>query len=154
MKGVRMTLDTTVNKNYVENWRNSSWYDKATDSITATVDADTWMTPVDNLCTTLGKIGDFVTISFDCYGGCRVGGWNLNKEAFVRCEGSGNYKNISDHGTVWFDSPAKYRRLWVTYKLTQGEGPSFFIAVGVDGGTMHIRNIKVELSDHPTDYEE
>lgn len=154
MKGIRMTLDTKVNKNYVEDWRKVGWYDKASDSITGTVTTATWATPVNYLCSTFGKIGDLVTISFDCYGPCRVGGWDLRKESFVRCEGSGDFRYIDDCGTVQFDSPGKYHRVWVTYKLTQGDGPSFFIAVAHMGGTgtVHIRNIKVELSDHPTDY--
>ena len=42
MKGIRMTLDTKVNKNYVEDWRKVGWYDKASDSITGTSATDKW----------------------------------------------------------------------------------------------------------------
>lgn len=157
MIGVRMTLDTKVNKNYVEDWRKVGWYDKESDSITASCEPETWVTPVDNLFNTLGKIGDFVTISFDYYGSLRVGGWNLSKESFVRCEVTGETSRIPDHGIVSFPLVEKYHRVWVTYKLTEGNGPSFFIAVGIPhqgASAVHIRNIKVELSDHPTDYEE
>ena len=114
-----------------------------------------WIVLADNLCASLRKIGDLVTISFDYYGDCTVGGWNLSKESFVRCEGSGDVHLISHTGRVKFTAHDKYHRVWVTYKLTQGEGPRFFLAINTNanGGTLHIRNIKVELSDHPTDYE-
>ena len=158
MKGIKMTLDTTVNKNYVEDWRKVGkvgMYDKASDSLTATSAIDEWIILTGDLCATLGKIGDLVTISFDYYGDCTVGGYNLRKESFVRCERSGNTGVIYDYGRVIFIAHDKYHRVWVTYKLTQGEGPRFFFALNTNknGGTVHIRNIKVELSDHPTDYE-
>ena len=157
MKGIKMTLDTTVNKNYVEDWR-KVWpgpYDKTSDSLMRTAKANTWTCLVDHLSPAgLDKTGDFITISFDYYGDCQVGGYDLSKEAFVRCEGSGNTRFLFDTGKVEFYSRGKYHRAWVTYKLTQDKGPSFYIAIGGSGGTLHIRNIKVELSDHPTDYEE
>ena len=154
MNGLKITLDTTTNKNYVEDWRKVGLYDKESDSIKATSEPNTWVTAIAGLLPSLGKTGDFVTISFDCIGGCRIGGWTLSKEAFVRCEASGRTAAIYDHGIVTFSSPGKQRGVWVTYKLTQDKGPRFFVAVGAEGGTLYIRNIKVELSDHPTDYED
>lgn len=154
MKGVKVTLDTKVNKNQVANWRALTNYNKEKDCVTATSAPDKWVTAINDLCPDLGKTGDYVTISFNAKGGLRIGGWNLSKNSFVKCSVGGETGALSDHGTVLYASSDKYRPVWVTYKLLQDKGPGFFVAVGMSGGTLQIRNIKVELSDHPTDYEE
>lgn len=154
MKGVKTIIDMKVNENQIANWRNFKEYDKNTDSIMGTCSPSTWYPIIDNLFHTLGKSGDYVTISFDAKGACRVGGWGLAKENFVKCSAGGSTRTVSDHGIILFASSESYRRVWVTYKLLADTGPRFIIAIGYEGGTLQIRNLKVELSDHPTDYEE
>lgn len=154
MKGIKVTLDTKVNKNQVENWRALNAYNKNADCITATSLPYTWEVVIYNLCPDLGKTGDYVTISFEAEGSCRIGGLNLGKDNFVKCSVGVDRLAIKDHGIVLYGTSDKYRPVWVTYKLLEDKGPSFFVAVGMTGGTLKIRNVKVELSDHPTDYEE
>ena len=100
------------------------------------------------------KSGDYVTISFDAKGGCRVGGFGLAKENFVKCSAGGSTRTVHDHGIILYASQESYRRVWVTYKMLADTYTKLLVAIGYEGGTLQIRNLKIELSDHSTDYEE
>ena len=152
MKGMKVTLDTKVNKNQVANWRALATYNKDEDCLTATSVPGEWALAIYNLCPDLGKTGDYVTISFDAKGDLQVGGLNLSKDSFVKSSAGAELIALEDLGSVFYVSSDKYRPIWVTYKLLQDKGPGFFVAVRAQVGTLKIRNIKVELSDHPTDY--
>lgn len=42
----------------------------------------------------------------------------------------------------------------MTYKMLADTYTKLLVAIGYEWGTLQIRNLKIELSDHSTDYEE
>lgn len=144
MKGVKVSLDTKVNPNLV-NWRTWNNYNKDSDKVIA---PDTgWMGEylynVD-----IYNDGTLLTISFDYSGGINcylMGSSSINVVNYCKVHSDANLSN--DNGVVLFQND-KEAKAWVTYKKTSAS--KTFAFIGSKGS--YIRNVKIELSDHPTDY--
>ena len=140
MKGVKMTLDTKVQPNLLTRWRDIGGYDKSVDAIVLHADEgsvkDKWIdipNPV---------VGEVYTISFDAWGSTK------NNKITIHCIPLG----LKDNGHVdWYNLSQKSKRYFTTYRLV--ERANSFIIRG-QPGTTYIRNIKLEKSPYPTDYEE
>lgn len=64
------------------------------------------------------------------------------------CKANSDAESDADNGMVIFVS-SKEAKAWVTYKKTSVS--KTFAFIGINYGD-YIRNVKIELSDHPTDY--
>lgn len=153
MKGMRMTLDTKVQPNLSTGWRNIGGYDKSVDAIVLNVgegsykDINVWIpNPV---------AGDVYTISFDAWGSTVNKNITthiipLGQKDIIACA-AGDEK-IDDNGHVdWYNLSEKSKRYFTTYRLVKGASR---VIIRVRPGTTYVRNIKLEKSPYPTDYEE
>lgn len=152
MKGVKMTLDTKVQPNLIR-WRCIDGYNKSVDTIVYNVgkgsirDAQLGIpNPV---------VGDVYTISFDAWGETQGNQITthmipLNNEDIIAFSAGGN--KAGDNGHVdWYNLSGKSKRYFATYRLTKGANG---VIIRARPGTTYIRNIKLEKSHYPTDYEE
>lgn len=150
MKGIKMTLDTKVQPNLLTNWRNMNGYDKSVDAI---VKNTSWYKDI-NVWIPNPVAGDVYTISFDAWGstaGNNIGTHMYHAKDIIACAAGGGI-NVSDNGHVeWVNLSEKSKRYFTTYRLEDG---ATYIMIRARTGTTYIRNVKLEKSPYPTDYEE
>ena len=76
----------------------------------------------------------------------------INTPDVLACSVGGDIY-ASDNGRVeWHNLSQKSKRYFATYKLVEKSSNDIFIRV--TPGLLYIRNIKLEKSHYPTDYEE
>ncbi len=161
MKGVKMTLDTKVQPNsfYINwqrtktGWRNIDGYDKSVDAIVLNVGERTSM----DISVVIPNpvAGDVYTVSFDAWGSTENNQITthlipLEQKDIIACASGG--KKLSDNGHVdWFNLSEKSKRYFTTYRLVEKANS---VCIRARTGTTYIRNIKLEKSPYPTDYED
>lgn len=163
MKGVKMTLDTKVQPNsfYLDwqhektGWRNIAEYDKSVDAIVIDVPDIQYACKDLNIYLPDIVAGEVYTISFDAWGSTKEN--NIRTHLFntpdVLACAAGGYIDGWNNGFVeWHNLSQKSKRYFTTYKLV--EKSSSNIIIRALPGTTYIRNIKLEKSPYPTDYEE
>jgi len=150
MKGIKTTLDTKVQPNLMTDWRKIQGYDKSVDAIVKSTSKYTDIkvqipNPV---------AGDVYTVSFDAWGSTEqhnIGTHMYHAKDIIACAAGGDI-NVSDNGHVeWFNLSQKSKRYFTTYRLAER---ATYIIIRARLGTTYIRNIKLEKSPYPTDYEE
>ena len=153
MEGVKMTLDTKVQPNLLTRWRDIDGYDKSVDAIVLHADEGSVKDKYIDIPNPV--VGDVYTISFDAWGSTKNNSITthcipLRLKDIIACAEGGKKK--SDNGHVdWNNLSQKSKRYFTTYRLV--ERANTFIIRG-QPGTTYIRNIKLEKSPYPTDYEE
>ena len=153
MKGIKMALDTKVQPNLVSNWRNIYLYDKSADAIVVNVGKGAFKN--NHVIIPNPVVGDVYTISFDAWGSTENNKITthcipLGEKDIIACATGG--RKIADNGHVdWYNLSQKSKRYFATYRLVE-EAKSVLIRTWP--GTTYIRNIKLEKSPYPTDYEE
>ena len=153
MKGVKMTLDTKVQPNLISDWRNIYGYDKSVDAIVSNVSSGIYYRDI-YLSIPNPVAGDVYTISFDAWGSTKNNQitthlFGLGIKDIIACSAGGNKE--SDNGHVdWFNLSEKSKRYFATYRLVKASGN---VLIRVRPGTTYLRNIKLEKSPYPTDYE-
>ncbi len=163
MKGIKTTLDTKVQPNffYIDwkrtktGWRNIGGYDKSVDAIVLNAAAENKYPYKDiNIWIPNPVAGDVYTISFDAWGSTEthnIATYMYNTKDIIACAAGGNI-NVSDNGHVeWRNLLEKSKRYFTTYRLAEGVT---LIIIRALPGTTYIRNVKLEKSPYPTDYEE
>lgn len=151
MKGVKVTLDTKVQPNLVD-WRKLNGYDVSKDAIIKSITSDFTDIYVQIPNPEVNKL---YTVSFDAYGSTTDNKITthlipLTQEDIIAVSKDGH--KITDNGHVdWYNLSEKSKRYFATYRCVERAKT---IYIRCRPGTTYIRNIKLELSDHPTDYEE
>lgn len=164
MKGIKTTLDTKVQPNffYIDwkrtktGWRNIGGYDKSVDAIVLNAAAEDKYPYKDiNIWIPNPVAGDVYTISFDAWGSTANNNITTHmygvtlKNIIAISEGGVRF---DDNGRVdWHNLSEKSRRYFTTYKLPQNIN---YLMIRARLGTTYIRNIKLEKSPYPTDFEE
>ena len=149
MKGVKVTLDTKVQPNLID-WRKLNCYDASKDVITKSMTSGYKDIHV---VIPKPKINQLYTISFDAYGSTTDNGITTHlipltiKDIIAVSEGG---IKRDDNGHVdWNNLSEKSKRYFVTYRCVE---KAKTILIRLRPGTTYIRNVKLELCDHPTDY--
>ena len=150
-----MTLDTKVQPNLVSDWRNIGGYDKSVDAIVCNVDAGAGYSWHDiHIYIPNPVAGDVYTVSFDAWGstiGNLIRTYCLNTPDVLACAAGGIINGVDNGYTSWANLAQKSKRYFTTYRLVK-ESASYIIIRGL-AGTTYVRNIKLEKSPYPTDYE-
>lgn len=148
MKGVKMTLDTKAQPNLFTEWRNIGGYDKSVDAI---VKSTSNYTDID-VHIPNPVAGDVYTVSFDAWGSTTDIGTHLLKTPdVIACAAGGNINSWDNGHVEWYNLSQKSKRYFTTYRMVK-ESESYII-IRCRQGTTYIRNIKLEKSPYPTDYE-
>ena len=153
MKGIKTTLDTQVQPNLMTDWRKIQGYDKSVDAIVVNVDEGCRKDTVVNIPNPVA--GDVYTVSFDAWGSTEDNKITthcipLGKKDIIACAAGGI--KLRDNGHVdWFNLSEKSKRYFATYRLVENAKR---VLIRARPGTTYIRNIKLEKSPYPTDYEE
>ena len=151
MKGIKITLDTKVQPNLIQ-WRHIYGYDKSVDAIVYNVGKGSCRDA--QLAIPNPVVGDVYTISFDAWGDTQDN-WitthmiPLNNEDIIAFSAGDN--KAGDNGHVdWLNLSEKSKRYFATYRLIKGANG---VIIRSRPGTTYIRNVKLEKSPYPTDYE-
>lgn len=149
MKGVKVSLDTKVNANLID-WRRLSNYNASKDAIYV----ETTHALYDVFVNAPYNEGEgYYCISFE------VKSDNANhfkthyvwgdlRKQVVSC--SKNSYIYDDYGHVAFNlRKGVWRRYFVVYKMSKNASQ---ILLRFRTGASYVRNVKLEYSDHPTDY--
>lgn len=143
MKGIKVSLDTKVNANLC-NWRVFPYYDVKKDCLSS--DKYTWR--VDNFIDTASIPKDtYVTISLESSAITQI--YFIGATDVIAHSEGEEYVKAFDHGQVRYPAVNKEQLRWVTYKISDDTKSGFTIIMH---GYGIVRNVKVELSNHPTDY--
>ena len=143
MKGIKVSLDTKVNANLC-NWRVFPYYDVKKDCLSSNM--QTWR--VDNFIDTASIPKDtYVTISLESSAITQI--YLLGATDVIAHSKGKDYVRAGDNGQVRYPAANNEQLRWVTYKITDNTKSGFTIIMHNYG---IVRNVKVELSDHPTDY--
>lgn len=153
MKGIKMTLDTKVQPNLVSDWRNIGGYDKSVDAIVVNVGEGS-VNDV-NVYISNPVADDVYTVSFDAWGSTENNKIKIHQygtEDVLACATGGVIWSWDNGHVEWSNLSEKSKRYFVTYKLK--DDSTGHIIIRIFPGTTYIRNIKLEKSPYPTDYEE
>lgn len=143
MKGVKVSLDTKVNANLC-NWRAFPYYDVKKDCLSS----DEYRWRVNNFIDTASIPKDtYVTISLESSAITQI--YLIGATDVIAHSEGEEYVIASDNGQVRYPAVNKEQLRWVTYKISDDTKMGFTLIMHNYGV---IRNVKVELSDHPTDY--
>ena len=163
MKGVKMALDTKVQPNVLyANWQKTqtSWryydgYDKSVDAIVIDVPDIQYACKDLNIYLPDIVAGEVYTISFDAWGSTKKNNIRthlLNTPDVLACAAGGDINGWNNGFVEWHNLSQKSKRYFTTYKLVEKSNDN--IIIRLLPGTTYIRNIKLEKSPYPTDYEE
>lgn len=149
MKGVKVSLDTKVNANLID-WRRLSNYNASKDAIYV----ETTHAYYDVYVNALYNEGEgYYCISFEVksddanYFTTHYTWGDVNKQV-VSCSKNGHTK--IDYGHVDYDlRKGVWERCFAVYKMSK-DSSSIFLRFRP--GSTYVRNVKLEYSDHPTDY--
>ena len=150
-----MTLDTKVQPNLMTDWRNIYGYDKSEDAIVVNVGEGSYKDAIAKILNPV--VGDAYTISFDAWGSTEDNKITthcvpLRKKDVIAYAADGVNMGDDNGRVEWYNLSEKSKRYFTTYKLV--EGARNYIIIRARSGTTYIRNIKLEKSPYPTDYEE
>lgn len=152
MKGIKMTLYTKVQPNLLTDWRKIYGYDKSVDAIAVNVGGDHNDTYVE---IPNPVAGDVYTISFDACGSTtdnKITTYCIPlKQKDIIAHAAGGKKEVDNGHVDWFNLSEKSKRYFTTYRLVEKANR---VLIRSWHGTTYIRNIKLEKSPYPTDYEE
>ena len=153
MKGVKMTLDTKVQPNLFTRWRNIGGYDKSVDAIVYNVGKGSLRDI--HLAIPNPVVGDVYTISFDAWGETQENKITTHmiplKDEDIIAYSAGGMKEFDNGHVDWYNLSQKSKRYFTTYRLVERANS---VIIRVRPGTTYIRNIKLEKSPYPTDYED
>lgn len=145
MKGMKVSLDTTVNSNLCD-WRKLAKYSKAKDAIIVT--SRTYY----DICIIVphAAVGELYTISFEASGSTEgnliTTHWIPLSFDDIIAMSKGGHK-FPDNGHVnWYNLSDKVKRYFVVYRCVEKANT---IYIRIKNGTIVVRDIKLELSDHP-----
>ena len=154
MKGVKVTLNVNGQHNLLANWREISGYDKSIDAIVTNVKGRKYRDM--NISIPNPVINDVYTISFDVWGSTTDNRltthmYDVEVDNIVAVSEGG--VRINNNGEVdWYNLSGNSKRHFVTYRLPNSD--RCYVIIRTWPGTTYIRNIKLEKSPEPTDYEE
>lgn len=148
MKGIKVSLDTKVNANLI-NWRKLSHYDASKDALYLKT-TDLYDIPVS---APYNEGEGYYCISFEVksdnanYFTTHYAFGDVNKQVVSY---SKNGHISSDYGHVDYDlRKGVWERCFAVYKMSKGTDS---ILLRFRAGASYVRNVKLEYSDHPTDY--
>lgn len=149
MIGMKVSLDTKVNANLI-NWRKLSHYDASKDALYLEI---TDFYDDVKVSAPYNEGEDYYCISFE------VKSDNANYFTTHYIYGDSNIQVVSysknghiydDHGHVDYNlRKGVWERCFAVYKMSKD---TYSILLRFRQGATYVRNVKLEYSDHPTDY--
>jgi len=148
-----MTLDTKVQPNLMTDWRKIQGYDKSVDAIVVNVGEGSFKDTFARIPNPVA--GDVYTVSFDAWGSTEDNKITTHcvplEEKDIIAYAEGGEKRVDNGHVDWYNLSEKSKRYFATYRLVEHARS---VMIRARPGTTYIRNIKLEKSPYPTDYEE